>query len=522
MRHPILAALAAFAGALALTWALLERPWDPLVPYQPDPAAAQADLQVLSRAMATLPAPRPTGERRDPDVVLIVLDTLRADHLDLYGYPHETAPHLARWSKDARVWTRALSTSAWTLPAHASLFTGLPTRVHGAEGSLLTDQDLADKRKLRRLLHSPRENPLSDQASTVAERLRERGFRTVGIAANQAFLQKYWNLDQGFDVYLCDQLGMGRDGLPYIRGDRITDLALAAVDQVRALAPRSSEEAPSRQPLFLFLNYMDTHGPYVPREGFVRDPSALSLLFRSGSQRDRIARRVLVQERTLPNDVRDAWIEAYDAEIRFVDAQVGRLLAGLRERGLGDDALITIVGDHGEYFGEHYLLAHSKDVYQPVLQIPFLARGPGIPPGQVDDPVQLDDWLSLLSSWLGDEPPPSPRPPDLQVAEIQGSRSLDLRKPRMRERFNRVRRAFVEGDHKIILGSDGSFEAYDLSDDPGELRDLHTEPWAVELQSRALTWVASTPERPWGDARKKGRKLDSSITERLKELGYVD
>lgn len=516
----LLALLAVGGLGFGLTYALMHRPWERTVAYRPDPLALAADRELVLEAVSELPA----GTGIGPDIVLIVLDTLRADHLELYGYAHSTMPALTSWADQARVYEQASSTSSWTLPAHASLFTGQYPSTHRARGRTVEGDHLQrfmTGRATMRVL----ERPLRSSSVTVAERLWDRGYTTIGIAANRAFLSETWRLDQGFDVWICDRLRRGESYLPYVRADRITALGLEAVD---ALLPQLAyPEQPGRAPLFLFVNYMEAHGPYVPRQGYVRDPSKLPLLHRTGRTRDRLAWRVLAGKQDLPEDIRDGWLEAYDAELRFLDQQLALLLQGLEDRGIGPDAHIVIASDHGEYFGEHRLLAHSKDLYEPALSVPILVRGPGIEAGRSDQPLQLQDLAHQLVAVAGAEPLPQAEPSgELQVAELYGSRGRDLRNKRYGRRFNRVRRSFRRGDSKVILGSDGSFEAYDLGLDPQELEDRSAEPWALELAAEAGVWMAERgiddQQPPVHDDEEEEAEVDEDGLEALRALGYLD
>jgi arylsulfatase A-like enzyme len=512
-----LGALLAAALGFGLTWVVTHRPWELQVPYRPDPVALEADRALVREAAAALPASSGLG----PDIVLIVLDTVRADHLELYGYPHATMPRLRDWAVDALVHDHFLSTSSWTLPSHASLFTGQYPATHRAHGRTVEEDHI---QRFKQGLSTQRvlERPLSRDAVTVAERLWDAGYATIGIAANRAFLDRSWRLDQGFDLWICEEASRGVSFLPYTRADRITAMGLEAVDAV--LPELAYPEQGGRAPLFLFLNYMEAHGPYVPREGYVRDPTTLKLRHRTGRAREKLAWKVLAGKTDLPPEVRAAWVEAYDAELRFLDEQLGVLLEGLEDRGIGPDAHIVILSDHGEYFGEHRLLAHSKDLYEPGLRVPLLHRGPGIRPGRSEEPLQVLDLAPLLVGLAGAEPLPLTEGGDeLLVAELYGSRGRDLRNPRFGHRFNRIRRSFQRGDRKIILGSDGSFEAYDLASDPQEQQDLGRVDWAEALALEAQAWLQA---RAIDDSRvvedDDEAEVDEADLEALRALGYVD
>ena len=516
----LLAVLLVAAVCGTATWALRTTPWQRMVPYSPDFEAQAEDAELVRDAVGELPAASGLG----PDIVLIVLDTVRADHLELYGYQHSTMPRLAAWAEAGMVHDNFSSTSSWTLPSHASLFTGQYPATHGAHGRTVEEGHLRKfmtGQATRRML----EHPLRASAVTVAERLWDAGYATLGIAANRAFLDKSWRLHQGFDLWICEDAGRGASYLPYTRADRITAMALEAVDQ--ALPGLAYPEQPGRAPLFLFLNYMEAHGPYVPREGYTRDPSKLVLHRRKGRSREKLAWKVLAGRTPLPEDVKQGWIEAYDADLRFLDEQLAVLLEGLEARGIGPDAHIIILSDHDEYFGEHNLLAHSKDIYQPGVRVPLVVRGPDVPAGRSDEPLQIQDLAHRIVSVADAEPLPRPEPTgELQVAEIYGSRGRDLRNPRFGDRFNRVRRSFRRGDHELILGSDGSMEAYDLATDPDELVDLSDQPWAQALMEEAKAWMEARGVDDGAPAQEGEEGEDIELSddklEALRALGYVE
>lgn len=494
----LLVAVVAFGWAASLTHVDALRGWslpawlpvfgDPLVDWTIDAAAHEGDLRQLIGELGRTPSiwEPPEG----PDIVVIVLDTVRADRMGLYGYDRATTPRIDAWAAGARVYDRMQSDGAWTLPSHASLFTGKPVIAHGADGTPL-GSDLAA--------------PLAERSETVARSLRDAGYRTAGIAANRGFLHRMWGLSQGFDLWLCEQLRLDANQLPYISGDRITAMAMALL------------ERPREAPLFLFLNYMDAHAPWVPRRGYVRDPAAIQrhlLPYRSGW--DTVTTRLLAQGTEAPEAQR-AWSEAYDSELRFLDEQVGVLLEALPGLGIGDEDYVFILSDHGEYLGEHALVEHSKDVYEEVLHVPLLIKGPGYTPGRDTQAIQTHDVASLLLAAAGQPPlDGAQRTQDLQVSELYWSRHKDLRDPRYGRRFDRIRRAFRLGSQKLILGSDGTREAYDLGEDPGERTSLLGAAWVPELEERAKSWLGSQKQAP------AARMTGPADVEALRALGYLE
>lgn len=400
------------------------------------------------------------GEQRS--VVLIVLDTLRADRV-------AQMPRLQAWAEDARRYPHMRSVSSWTLPAHASLFTGRHPREHGAHGS---DNPLGAQ-------------GLDDRWPTLAERLADEGYNTVGIAANLAFLDASWGLARGFDQWHCEGLDRGRPRLPYHQGDRIVDLALQALDH--------------DGPQFLFVNLMEPHAPWIARQGFTQGPIDPATL---PGERARYAelRRDLLVDRVADPVALESWNNAYDAEARYLDAQLGRLLDAL-----DDDTLVVVLADHGEFLGEHALVEHSKGLYDEALRVPLFIRG--LPPGEDPLSVQTDDVPDLVLQELGLEPLGVVEA--LQIAELHGARARDRRTPRVLERTNRTLLAYGEGDllviHDLVTGEIEAFEGGTSA----------TGPWVDRLLNEGGLWLEQTA--PWEGDPQLPADLDG-----LRALGYLD
>lgn len=487
MLEVLLVGLVAFAAAWAYPRGRDGGARDPVVEWVPDAATRALDLRMAQGALGT--APRILEPAEGPDIVLIVLDTVRADRMGVYGYERDTTPAIDRWARGARVYDRMVSNGAWTLPSHASLFTGKPVIAHGARGTPL-DKPLA--------------SPLRDGSDTVARALRKAGWRTVGVAANRAFLARSWGLAQGFDVWLNEALRVA-DDLPYTAGDRVTALAREVLGRRRDA------------PVFLFLNYMDAHAPWVPRRGYVAEDDRIDgphLPY--GPAWEGLTDR-LMGERKADPAVLASWRAAYDAELRYLDEQVGALLAALPSLGIDENDYVFLLSDHGEYLGEHHLVEHSKDLYDEVLRVPLLVKGPGYTPGRDPTPVQTHDVASLVLAAAGLPPLDGAERTDaLQVSELYWSRHRDLAEP-YGARFDRVRRAYRLGDRKLLLGSDGAREAYDLAADPRESRDLTGGvEWLGTVEAAADAWLAGHPEAP-------DVPLEDALdAEALRALGYVE
>jgi arylsulfatase A-like enzyme len=306
-----------------------------------------------------------------PNVLLISVDTLRADRLSLYGYPRDTSPNLRRLARDGVVFKRALSPGTWTLPGHAAMLTGL---FPGRLGAL----DIGAT--------------LPEDAVTLAERLREAGYRTGAVVANVSVLDRGVGWSQGFDFYddtprqrlrytTSLQLALWSLPKPYAR---LTSRARTA-DAINAVALEWLA-TDRRTPFFLFINYMDTHHPYMPPDEYLdRFPGRRTVVIDPLPDLTRRPRG-LTQRET------EHYRALYDASIAYVDHEIGRLLGTLAVAGRLEDTLVIVTSDHGEFFGEHGLFQHAVGPYEEVHRVPLVIRYPGRRRhGVVDGWVQLVD-----------------------------------------------------------------------------------------------------------------------------------
>jgi choline-sulfatase len=275
-------------------------------------------------------APRP------PNILLTSIDTLRADHVGAYGYAGARTPVLDRLAARGARYDHASTVTPLTLPAHASLLTGLSPLQHGV-----------------------RDNGgfyLDEKFDTLAERLRRHGYRTAAFVASFV-LDSRWGLNQGFDLYY-DHFDLSRDGEATMddiqrRGDEVATRAIEWLRQTR------------QSPFFAWLHFYDPHTPYDAPDPF---PSMFP--------------------RTL--------IGAYDAEIAHTDAQLGRVVDELQRLGLAERTLIVVTGDHGESLGEHGEQTHGFFIYDATMRIPIIAAGPGAAVGVVSAPTSITDIFPMI------------------------------------------------------------------------------------------------------------------------------
>lgn len=371
-----------------------------------------------------------------PPVILISLDTVRADCLGVYGGPGGASPVLDGFAQRADLYETCVSAAPWTMPTHASMFTGLYPFEHGAHSFLPEDTSKGDN-----------VFGLSDRIETLAEALAARGYRTGGVASNAIYLRPMLGLEQGFLAWDVE-----RALAPGINGR-----ALGWLD----------ENVDGDRPFFLFLNYMDAHRPYATGE---REDEPVKKL-------DQLIDQVMQEgedDPALAEEVR----ALHQKAVTRLDAELGKLFDGLKERGLFDRSVIIVTSDHGEAFGGHGIVEHSKDLYEDVVRVPLIVKLPGQEVGRrVQERASSVHVAGLVARALAGTDAESlaavfPRVPDGSAVftEIYYSRMKDLR--RFGERFRRQRRAMYRGPMKLIVGSDNSMELFDLDADPDELDNL--------------------------------------------------
>ncbi len=434
-----------------------------------------------------------------PNVVLISLDTVRADHLSCYGYPRPTTPNLDALAAGATRYDPCQATAPWTVPAHASMFTGRFPFQHGAHSFRPVRRD-------RDNVH-----PLDRDQVTLAEALQNAGFRTAAFVTNNAYLDRRLQLDQGFQTY-------------EVVDDPVRPAPWTSVNP-RALA---FLEGPHPRPFFLFLNYMDAHRPYNVRPASDALPDAPADPERP--LLTQLKHHVMGGQQPFPTELREQVIAQYDMAIANLDVAVGQVVDRLRELGLYDDTVIVVTSDHGEYFGEHELVEHSKDVYQGALRVPLIVKGRRQAEGRVVTvPTSLVDVPGLVVNELpgslrGRLEPLFPYGPGARpvLSENYFARLHDFFHETWGPRFDRVRRTLIDGRWKVIESSDGAHELYDLEADPDETTNLaEREPEVLaRLLDELAAFRADAPAPTRAPGASGGRELTEEDLRQLQHLGY--
>jgi arylsulfatase A-like enzyme len=434
-------------------------------------------------------------------IVLISLDTLRPDHLGTYGHVRDTSPVLDALADRGVVFEDASSTSPWTLPAHASMLTGLyPSQAN-----------------VRR---SPERLP--ESIPNLAVQFRDAGYRTVGIASNLWFTIGW--LSQGFDEWenLDDEIADLLHGIenpteqtPEGLSEQITQLGLKALNTRRD------------RPLFLFLHYFDIHSDYVSLPEF--EGLFLPSDFRSKSRVDgstRLLKRIKAGEVVLNDREREELRILYDAGIRQLDDRLAPLFDWIEEEVGWKQALVVVTSDHGEAFFEHdENVSHGDAHYQEQMRVPMIMAGGGLPAGlRVTVPVSIVDIAPTLLGAAG-IPPANPLPGyDLarrwQNGDVPGpSRAIYAQSaPAVNGDWLRAVR---RGRYKLIMNTKlGTRELYDLTADPAETQNLvESRP---DLTGELAALLDDFERRHPDPEREPEFEIDEATRERLRALGYTE
>jgi arylsulfatase A-like enzyme len=453
-------------------------------------AGGGAILAAMAALLLVVLATPACGGRSRPNIVLLVMDTVRADRFTWGGSPRVVAPRLESLAREGTVYTAAFSPAPWTVPAHASLFTGRYPSAHRTDcGSLR----------------------LPDAETTLAEVLRGAGYRTVGYTANP-WLGATYNFQQGFDTW-------GETWREVPEGSADTGASLNNQRIERFLRWYAENSDARKQPFFLFANYFEAHLPYRPPEPergrMLRtgaDPARVERLSHLGNP-DEMA-FILGRSNLTPEDLALLG-DLYDGEIAYVDRRLGEVFDWLSETHLRDYTIVVVAADHGENLGEHGMLDHKMSVHSTLLRVPIVVRYPrGVEAGRrIDTPVQLHDLFPTLLALARVAPPRGAAIEATLLPGIAGGRGRDPKAPIVGEfagpptdflkvmaeafpgadlsRFDRTLVSFRHGDDTLLWGSDGRHELYRTADDPMETTDLAATDTArvTALAAEVETWL---------------------------------
>jgi arylsulfatase A-like enzyme len=465
-------------------------------------------------------------EASAPNILLIVMDTVRADHLSAYGYERDTSPFLLGLAEEATLFRNAIAPGAMTLSTHASIFTGMPSRQHGSH--------------LDPWNGYPVGRPLSQKFDTLAESLEKQGYLTLGVMANTTFLSPHYGLDQGFQYYHNREhtpfLGQSHPFYirQFVRDIFVRFVPREAFDRVYCRAEVINREAfgvideihNEDKPFFLFINYMDAHNPYIPPPPFDRKFPGKDDSFTSAHYYP-LAIDVVKGKREVRPEEYAHLISQYDGAIAYIDSQIQSLIARLKEARLYENTLIVITSDHGEAFGDKNLFNHGCSVYQDQIHVPLIIKYPKSRQKiVVEEPVSLVDLMPTILDVSGGEIPSSLTGKSLiRPSEESGRPVVSETYPSgyligHNAEFDRIEYALFAGPHKLIRSTKGKKELFHLLDDPHESRNIISlsQGRGTQLDATLGFWLESTISESESSAEKTP---DKETLERLRSLGYI-
>jgi len=456
---------------------------------------------------------------RCPNILLIVMDATRARNLSCYGYHRPTTPNLDHFAKHSVIYELAISPAGWSLPSHASIFTGLYPSRHGAH----------DQHKY-----------LSPHCPTMAELLCSYGYCTVAFCGN-AYAGSATGLDRGFEQF--NTLRNPAGSLAEINRKMTVGVA-AVLGQRDAGARYTNQQVKSAlyrlrangRPFFMFIHYNEPHAPYRPPRTYNRYlPDGVSPKEARRINQDRwkyFVEPTLMDERDF-----EILTAMYDGEIAYLDFRIGQVLGWLEKLGILDNTMVIITSDHGENVGDHGMMGHAYCLYDTLVHVPLIIHYPRemATTGRVAHQVQTLDLLPTILAMLGDTSSGAYR--SLQGHDLLSSAGRDFTIAEQMHpdlttfhkrfpgadvsRFDRSLKMVRTDRCKYIWDSNGQHELYDLQVDPNETRNIIAERQdiAQDLNQRLTEWRDSFEEAIPSD---QAPEFDEVVKARLRALGYLE
>jgi len=402
-----------------------------------------------------------------PSILLIVIDTLAADHMSCYGYHRDTSPSMDSLASSGRIWLNMQAQAPWTLPAMTSILTGLTVRTHGCRH------------------YDDASYGLDPLLPTLATILREEGYRTATFVNINYLDVETFGLSRDFEHFCYHDEGHGR--------------ARLTVDSLFAWLDGDT----CKEPFFVFFHLFDPHLPYDPPEGFDTCYEPMGTAGITKWKLNALGECYPMQTTHLVN--------LYDGEIKWTDSQLGRLFAGLRERDLSDNLIIILTADHGEEFLQHDDWGHGSNLYQHVLHVPLIMAGPGIPEGTADSTTvgQIDILPTILTFAA------VPVPESAEGLNLFGEIPHD-RPVYSSGVFADSACAAVVAEHDKIIWSpvDDSSEMFDLENDPAEMNPLDIDSLLLDRLLEYWAWPCL-----WEPTK---NELTLLQLKQLRDLGYIN
>lgn len=453
------------------------------------------------------------------NVVLVVFDTARRDRFGCYGYPRPTTPVVDGLAREGLLFEHMITPAPWTVPSHASLFSGLYPREHSAEFPVPL---------------------LRNDVRTMARHLRAAGYRTVAVTANALLTRT--GLEEGFDemrVRKDVDFTWLRRRARFVLGWGDTGAEGIARYAVRLL--RGS----LRPPFFLLLNFMECHWPYLPPRRFERRFLRRPLSWMASARRRQRERRVQAWEGVArAGEAGLAQLhDMYDASLATADERFGRVLEALRRARLDGETVVIVTADHGENIGDHGLATHQGSLHRTLIHVPFIVRIPGRSPARIEGLAQFTDVFAGLCRLLRLDPPEAlvdrpmavdpftlpPTAPGREYAFAEWSHWGDREMNNVQQRSPTYDLSTIpvgldavqDRRFKLVIRRDTAAQTlYDLETDPGELHDAAAQLPDVLERLRGALWQ-------WREAFPQSTlpvytpEEAAAVELRLRENGYV-
>lgn len=461
------------------------------------------------------------------NILLISIDTLRADHLSCYGYHRKTTPNIDRLASEGTIYKQHYSTGVWTPPGHASMLTGLYVSEHGVYG----------------------ERRLSKNIPTIAEKLKENGYQTAGFV-NNSQVGELVGLHKGHDLFV----EVWKES-PYKNSiERILKGSLRRVKDYLGYEDKGAKRTNSlfldwisridrNKPFYCFLHYIEPHNPLNPPRNYKNKYLDKEILRNVDMEKiKKVAHNPLicyVEDITLNNTEIETLKALYDGEIEYTDSKVGEIIALLKENNLYDDTMIIVTSDHGEHFGEYGYWSHVASLYKEILHIPLVIKYPkGVEYiEEINDYTQLVDIFPtimeiagvseqefqtsginlthnrdnskfheyIFAEWEG-------RVPYFIQDKVKGNKGLDI------NRFNVQMSMIQDKQYKYIWKIDGNEELYDISNSKEELLNITTQ---KEIKERLQSELLKKKKTMRYIEESTSYSIDNEIAKNLKALGYM-
>lgn len=512
-----------------------------------------------------------------PDILFIVLDTLRRDRVSTYGSPQPTTPELDAFSENATIFNRAVAPAQWTVPSHASMFTGVYPSTHQVTQA---------------------NHKLSGSYPTLAEILRVGGYKTVGFCNNPLVGVLDTGLTRGFDEFY-NYAGAAvtrpqdvskshirrsasrtwgkfatRVSNTFAHSDFLFRASLhplltpiwtrsihykgntqhSVEDVMRYLGTHHADTSETRQPLFTFLNLMGAHTPYRPPQEFIRqfardiwdDKQAYAFMRAFNADAARWASPVSDPLSAFEQAVLDGF---YSAEVAYQDMMLGKLFRYMEESGKLDNTMVIIAADHGEGHGDHLFFGHSFVVYQELVHVPLIIRAPHLPSKRIDTPVSTRRIFHTALEYANITPPLADDDPNADVHRLSLARAtngladteggmafaeafppntllnvIKHRNPAHVEQFRLrlVRRGAYQQDYKLATVGDSIEGMFNIAHDPAEMNNIaHDEAHIAQNLQTHLNQFVRQAESRRADSPQFGRE-DEAVLENLRALGYIE